>query len=96
MGAQVVVFPKPVLEDDTCLRERVEHLAVKTLVLQTRVEGLDKSVLPRAAWIDVNRFEGRGQKQYGGSEYIDEVFLHRTTTLESTMPALCSLLQFAD
>ena len=46
-------MPPPTLDDDLCLAQRVEDLAVEKLVTQARIEAFDKPVLPRTARRDV-------------------------------------------
>ncbi len=57
VGSQVVVFPPPVFDHDPSFGQRIEHLSVEALVAQPSVEALDKTVLPRAARIDVERLD---------------------------------------
>src|ERR687883_664022 len=54
MRAHGVVVTAPALDDDLRLAQRVEDLAVEQLVAQSRIETLDKAVLPRTARRDVS------------------------------------------
>jgi len=55
MGSLLVVEADPVGDDDAGFGERVELLAVETLVTEAGVKGLDVTVLPRRAWGDIER-----------------------------------------
>src|ERR1044072_914389 len=55
MRAHRVVVPSPALDDDLCLAQRVEDLAIEQLVTQPGIERLDVAVLPRRARGDVGR-----------------------------------------
>ena len=55
MGSLLVVEADPVGDDDAGFGERVELLAVETLVTEAGVKGLDVTVLPRRAGVDVER-----------------------------------------
>ncbi len=55
MRAHGIVVPPPALDDDLRLGERVEDLTIEQFIPQSGVEGLDKAVLPWAAWRDVCR-----------------------------------------
>src|SRR5215211_931895 len=48
-----IVMPAPALDDDLCLAESVEDLAVEQLVPEPSIEALDIAILPGAAWSDV-------------------------------------------
>lgn len=51
-GPVVVVVDAEVFEEDLCLEEGVEELAVEELVAQAAVEGLDVAVLPGRSGVD--------------------------------------------
>jgi len=56
---RIVVMP-PALDDDLCLVQRVEDLAIQQLISQLRVEALAIAVLPRTAGHDVGRLRAHG------------------------------------
>jgi hypothetical protein len=51
-----VVLITPLPDDDLGFLEAVEDLLVEAFVTQLAVEGLAVAVLPRTAWLDVERF----------------------------------------
>jgi len=53
MRALCVVMAAPCLDDDLCLGEAVEDLAIEQLVAELRVEALAVSVLPRGSRLDI-------------------------------------------
>ena len=57
MRARVVVVLAEVGDDHPRLGECPKLLLVEALVAAAAVEALYEAVLPRAAWIDVNRFD---------------------------------------
>jgi hypothetical protein len=61
MRALLVVVLAPAFDDDPCLRQAVEDLAIQKLVAELRVEALTISVLPGAAGLDVG-----GSRSDGG------------------------------
>jgi hypothetical protein len=62
----VVVLTPPLFDQDLCLLERVEELAVQEFVAQLAVEGFDGAVLPTAA-----RFDEQGGDELGAVvEYL--------------------------
>ena len=56
MGPHGVVVTPPAFDYDLGLVERVEDFAIEQLIAQTRIEGLDEAVLPRAARRNVGGF----------------------------------------
>ena len=55
MGTLLVVDTNPVGDDDAGLGERIELLAVEALIPEAGVKGLDVTVLPGRARVDVER-----------------------------------------
>lgn len=55
MWALCVVVLAPAFDDDPCLGQAVEYLAVQELVPELRIEALAVAVFPRAARLDVGR-----------------------------------------
>ena len=60
MGPHGVVVTPPAFDCDLGLVERVEDFAIEQLIAQTRIEGLDEAVLPRAARRNVGGFRPAG------------------------------------
>src|SRR3954465_1180844 len=60
MRANRIVVTAPALDDDLRLAQRVEDLAIEQFVAQTRIEALDKAVLPWAARRDVGGLRADG------------------------------------
>ena len=52
VGPPGVVLPAPLFDEDTCLAQVREPLAIETLPAQRAVEALDAAVLPRLARFD--------------------------------------------
>ncbi len=65
-----IIVTLPTLHDDVGFLRRVEDLAVKQLVPQTRVEALEESVFPRAFRRDVGRLR---------ADSLDPVLFERST-----------------
>jgi hypothetical protein len=53
VGPDRIVVPPPALDDDLCLLQRVEDLAIQKFIPQLRVEALAIAILPGAAGHDV-------------------------------------------
>ena len=53
MRTLLIIVATPLLDDDLCLAERAEDLAVEQLIPEPGVEAFDISVFPRASWRDV-------------------------------------------
>ena len=66
MGTLLVVDADPVGDDDAGLGERVELLAVETLVPEAGVKGLDVAVLPGRARVDVEGADAVGWSRFFG------------------------------
>ena len=56
MGADRVVLPPPVLDNDLGLLQRKEQFPIQQLISELAVEALVVAVLPRAAGFDKERF----------------------------------------
>ena len=56
MGPHGVVVTPPAFDYDLGFGEGVEEFAIEQLIAQTRIEGLDEAVLPRAARRNVGGF----------------------------------------
>ena len=63
MRSQVVVLTPPLFDQDLCLLERVEGLAVQEFVAQLAVERFDVAVLPGRAWFDEQGRDPRSASQ---------------------------------
>ena len=55
MWPERVVEAAPALDDDACLGQRVEDLAVKQFIAQAGIEAFDVAIFPGRAWLDVGR-----------------------------------------
>src|SRR5262245_28555695 len=53
MRPDCVVVTAPAFDDDLCLAQRIEDLAIEPLVAQHCIKTLNEAVLPRTAWRDV-------------------------------------------
>ena len=60
MGPDRIVVPPPTIDDDLCLVQSVEDLAVQKFIPQLRVEALAIAVLPRTAGHDVGGLGAHG------------------------------------
>lgn len=59
MRSNGAVLPPPLLDHHPCLVEAIKYFTVEQLIAQIAVEALAVSVLPRAAWFDIEGCETR-------------------------------------
>ena len=57
VGSNPVVVLSPIFNDDARFAQIQQELSVQTFISKSAVETFDVAVLPRTAWIDIDRLD---------------------------------------